>query len=250
MADEAWKPESPDDSAWNEFFDDEIDRERWRTNFGKESEAAEDAAYWRDLVPGIEPSVAAIYKKEGLNPYDVTDYKNAGIEDYKEVLGWHRVKAQPETATVFKQKGINPDSYSRWAKVGVQDPDTLVRLSDEFKVDVNHLDKYVKPLVDKELIELKDLPKWLEAGVDLRELNTWLEAGFRYPSIVKAWKALRLKPEEAKKWEEVVTYPREAAKWIASGYKNLRDVKGLIKQGYNSPEDIEREAEDLVMKVK
>jgi hypothetical protein len=248
MDENNWKPSSPDDDLWAEMFQDPIDLERWRTNFGQEGEAAETASYWRDMVPSIEPSVAAIYHKEGLNPYDVTDYTNAGITDYKELLSWHRVKATPEVVSSFKQKGISPDSYAQWAKIGVQDPDTLVRLADEFKVEPAHLEKIVKPLVDKNLLELKDLPKWLEAGVNLRELSLWLESGFKYPSIVKAWKALRLRPEEAKKWEQVVTYPREAAKWLAAGYKNIKDVKGLRKQGYLSPEDIEREAEDLVVK--
>lgn len=247
--DEIWRPENPDDGIWNEMFSDEIDRERWRTNFGKDSEAAETASYWRDMVQGIEPSVAAIYHKEGLNPYDVTDYTNAGITDYKELLSWRRANAQPEIAQAFKEKGIDPDTYSKWAKIGVSDPDTMIRFSEDFKIDLKNLEQFVKPLVDKELIELNEVPKWLEAGVDVRELESWLSAGFKYPSIVKSWKQLRMKPEDAKEWERVVQYPRNAAQWLAGGYKNSKDVEGLIKQGYQSPEEIEAESENLVMKV-
>jgi hypothetical protein len=247
--DEVWRPENPDDGIWNEMFSDEIDRERWRTNFGKDGDAAETASYWRDMLPGIEPSVAAIYHKNGLNVYDVSDYQNGGIQDYKEVLGWHRVKATPEVATAFKEKGIDPDTYDKWAKIGVNDPDTMIRFSEDFKIDLKNLEQFVKPLVDKELIELKEVPKWLEAGVDVRELESWLNAGFKYPSIVKAWKQLRMKPEDAKEWERVVHYPRDAAQWLAGGYKDVKDVEGLIKQGYASPEEIAAEAENLVMKV-
>jgi hypothetical protein len=248
MADD-FKLESPDDAAWGEFFpDDEIDRERWQTNFGKNAEAAEEAAYWRDMIPGIEPSVAAIYHKQKLNPYDIQGYHEAGIQDYKEVLGWHRVQAQPEVATAFKEKGVNPDTYEKWAKIGVQDPDVMIRFSEDLKIDLENLSKYVQPLVNKELIELTDVPKWLEAGVVLQELASWLEAGFKYPSLVKAWKALHMKPADAKEWEEVVVYPREAARWIGAGYRNVKDVSGLIKQGYASPEELEAEAANLIVK--
>jgi len=247
--DEVWRPENPDEGVWNEMFADEIDRERWRTNFGKDSEAAETAAYWRDMVQGIEPSVAATYHKNGLNVYDINDYQQAGITDFKEVLGWHRVKAQPEVATAFKEKGIDFDTYEKWAKIGVSDPDIMIRFSEDFKIDLKNLEQFVKPLVDKELIELKEVPKWLEAGIDVREIGNWLEQGFKYPSIIRAWKQLRMKPEDAKEWERVVHYPRDAAQWLAGGYKNVKDVEGLIKQGYQSPEEIEAESENLVMKV-
>ncbi|MFA5031201.1 MAG: hypothetical protein WC495_06475 [Patescibacteria group bacterium] len=249
MADEAWKPTNPNDDMWAEMFDDDIDRERWRTNFGQEGEAAENAAYWRDMVPSIEPSVAAIYHKEGLNPYDVTDYTNAGITDYKELLSWHRVKATPEVVSAFKEKGVTPDSYSQWAKIGVQDPNTLVRLADEFKVEPAHLEKFIKPLVDKELISLQDVPKWLEKGFHVREIGNWLENNFKYPSIAFAWKSLRFKPEVAIKWERVLHRPEKAAIWLAGGYKNIKEIEGLIKQGYESPEEMEREAENLIVKT-
>lgn len=248
MADD-YRMESPDDAAWGEFFSDEIDRERWQTNFGKDSEAAEAAAYWRDMLPGIEPSVAAVYKKQGLNVYDVGNFHSAGINDYQEILGWHRVKAQPEVALAFKEKGVNPDTYEKWSKIGVQDPDVMIRFSEDLKIDLNQLEKYAQPLLDQKLIELQDIPKWLEAGVALQELQSWVEQGFKYPSLVKAWKSLRMKPDDAKKWEETVIYPREAAKWIGGGYKNVEDVAGLIKQGYTSPEEIAAEAENVVIKT-
>jgi hypothetical protein len=247
MADE-YTMESPDTAAWNEFFADEIDRERWQTNFGKDSDAAEEAAYWRDMVPGIEPSVAAVYKKQGLNVYDVGNYHTAGITDYKEVLGWHGVNAQPEVALAFREKGVNSDTYAKWSKIGIQDPDTMIKFSEDYKLDLTQLEKFVRPLLDSKALELADVPKWLEAGVVLQELQSWLDAGFKYPSLVKAWKSLRMKPDDAKKWEEVVIYPREAARWIGAGYKNVEDVAGLIKQGYHSPEEIDAEAENLVVK--
>jgi len=243
-----YTPENPDDSVWKDMFADELDRERWRTNFGKDSEAAEHAAYWRDLVPGIEPSVAAIYKKEGLTPYEIGDFHQAGIQDFKEVLGWRRVNAQPEVALAFKEKGVNPDTYEKWAKMGVNDPDTMIRFSEDLKIDLTHLERYVRPLIDKELIDLPEVPKWLEAGVTLQELGEWLESGFKYPSIVKAWKTLRMKAADAKRWEELVQFPRNASAWIGAGYNNVEDVAGLIKSGYTSPEMIEAEVDNVVMK--
>jgi hypothetical protein len=202
------------------------------------------------MVPGIEPSVAAIYQKQNMTPYEIQDFNQVGIQDYKEVLGWKRVNAQPEVASAFKEKGVSYDSYEKWAKIGVQDPDIMLQFSEDYKLDIGNLERFVQPLVDKELIELKDVPKWLEAGVDLREMGGWLEAGFKYPMLVKAWKALHMKPEDAKKWEQVVIYPREAARWIGAGYNNIDDVKGLIKQGYTSPEDLQVEADNLYVKLK
>lgn len=249
MADD-YVPENPDDSAWNEMFADELDRERWRTNFGKDSEAAEHAAYWRDLVPGIEPSVAAIYKKEGLTPYEIGDYQQAGIQDYKELLSWKRVNAQPEVALAFKEKGINAETYSKWAKMGVNDPDMMIRFSEDFKIDLSHLERFVRPLLDKELLELAEVPKWLENGIDLREIGSWLEAGFKYASLAAAWKKLRFKPADAKEWERVLVHPTAAARWIGSGYRNIKDIEGLIKMGYSTPEDIDAEVENVMIKTK
>jgi hypothetical protein len=249
MADDNnWTLSSLDDESWNSFFQDEIDRERWRTNFGNDSEAAEKAAYWRDMIQGIEPSVAAIYQKQGLNPYDVSDYAQGGIQDYKDVLSWHRVKATPDVASAFHQKGVNADAYEKWAKLGVSDPDTMIRFSEDLKLDLGQLEKFVQPLLKREDFQLNDLPQWLEAGIELREIKSWLEAGHRYPQFCKAWKALHMTPEDAKEWERVVVYPREAAKWIAAGYTNAKDVEGLRKQGYLDPEQIEAEAENVVMK--
>lgn len=245
-----WELTNPSDDIWGEMFSDELDRERWRTNFGKDSEAAETASYWRDLVPGIEPSVAAIYHKEGMTPYEIGDYNQAGITDFKELLAWKRANAQPEVALAFKEKGINPDAYSKWVKIGVNDPDIMIKFSEDYKLELNQLEKYVKPLVDKELLTLQDIPKWLENGIPLQELQSWLDAGFKYPSLVKAWKALHMKPEDAKEWEKVVIYPREAARWIGAGYNNIEDIKGLIKQGYTSPEDLQAEADNLYVKLK
>jgi len=249
MDENNWTPENPDDSLWGEMFSDELDRERWRTNFGKDSEAAEAAAYWRDLVPGIEPSVAAIYKKEGLTPYEIGDYQQAGITDYKELLSWKKVNAQPEVALAFKEKGVDAGTYEKWAKIGVQDPDTMLKFSEDLKIDLSHLERYVRPLLDKEMLQLQDVPKWLEAGITLQELEGWLSAGFKYPSLVKAWKQLRMKPVDAREWEDTVRYPREAAKWISAGYHDVKDVKNFMKMGYRGPEDIEAEVQNVMVKA-
>jgi hypothetical protein len=247
MADD-WKLTPEDESAWQEFFPDELDRERWRTNFGKDPVAAEDAAYWRDMVPGIEPSIAAIYKKEGMSVYDVGDWQQAEFNDYKEVLGWKRVNATPEVAMAFKAKGVNHDTYEKWAKIGIDNPDVMLKFSEDMKLGIGDLERHIKPLIDSEKLELNELPKWLEAGIPIQEIGSWVDADFKYPSIVKAWKMLHFKPAEAREWEKVVNFPREAAKWIGAGYRNIDDVKGLIKQGYTSPEQIEAEVENVMVK--
>ena len=246
---EEWKPTNPDDDVWGEMFEDELDRERWRTNFGQDSEAAESASYWRDMLPGVEPSVAAIYKKEGLNPYDVTDYTNAGLQDYKEILGWKRVNAQPEIAAAFKEKGVDAETYAEWSKIGVQDPDMMIRFSEDFKIDIKQLEQFVKPLVDKEMIKINEVPKWLSAGFNVREIEGWVAQGFKYAYVAAGWKSLRFKPEDAAEWSKVLQRPQKAAAWLAGGYKDIKDIEGLIKMGYESPDEISREAEDLVVKV-
>jgi hypothetical protein len=248
--DDNWTLSSLDDDAWKEMFNDDLERERWQTNFGKDAESAEKASYWRDMVQGIEPSVAAIYNKQGLTPYEIGDFHDAGISDYQEILGWKRVSADPAIATAFKEKGVNPETYEKWSKIGVQDPDMMIRFAEDLKIDLSHLERFVSPLVDKELITLQDVPKWLENGVKLEELASWVSQGFKYPSLVKAWKMLRMKPADAKEWEKVVAYPREAARWIQAGYFKANDVAGLIKQGYTSPEQIEAESENVIIKTR
>jgi hypothetical protein len=99
------------------------------------------------------------------------------------------------------------------------------------------------------LLELRDLPKWLAKGFHIREIGNWLENNFKYPSIAAAWKILKFKPEVAIKWERVLHRPERAAIWLAGGYKNIKDIEGLIKQGYESPEEVEQEAENLVVKI-
>jgi len=244
-----WKMENPDDGAWNEFFSDEIDRERWRTNFGKDSNAAEDAAYWRDLVPGIEPSVAAVYKKEGMTPYEIQDFNQAGFQDFKEVLGWRRVNAQPEVAMAFKAKGVNHDTYEKWAKIGVDNPDVMLKFSEDMKLGVGDLERHIKPLIDAEKLELNEIPRWLEAGIPIQEIGNWVNAGMKYASLAAAWKKLHFKPNDAKEWERVLVHPTAAASWLAAGYKDIKDIEGLIRQGYKNPEDIEREVENTVVKM-
>lgn len=245
-----WNISSEDDNAWGEMFSDELDRNRWQTNFGKTAENAEQSAYWRDMVPNIEPSVASIYHKEGLTPYEITDYHTAGITDYKDILNWKRANAQPETASAFKEKGINPENYKNWASVGVTDVNQVVHFGEDLKIDFKQLEQFVKPLIDKELITLSEVPNWITNGFDIREIGPWLDAGFKYSSIAAGWRKLRFKPEEAIKWAEVLQRPSEAAKWLAGGYKKIEDIQGLIKQGYESPEEIEDEAENVVIKTK
>ena len=249
MADD-WNISNEDDNAWGEFFPDELDRERWKTNFGKDKDSAETASYWRDMVPGIEPSVATIYNKEKMTPYEIQDFHSAGITDYKEVLGWRRVNAQPTVATAFKEKGVNAETYEKWAKLGISEPDTMLRFSEDMKIDPSHLEKFIKPLVDEEKLELAEVPRWLEAGVELREIGDWIEAGIKYASLAAAWKKLHFQPKDAKEWERVLVHPTAAADWLAAGYKDIKDIASLIKQGYSTPKDVESEVNNVVFKMK
>jgi len=238
------------DESWNEFFTDEIDRERWQANFGKDAEAAESAAYYRDMVPGIEPSIASVYHKQGLNPYDINDWNEAGINDYKEVLNWHKAGAKPEVATAFKQKGLDHEAFTEWSKLGINNIDMLLHFSEDLKIDARAIAKFIKPLIDDKKIEIENVPAWIEAGIPPQEMGEWLNQGFKYPSVVAAWKQLKMNAETATEWVKVVTYPREAAKWLLGGYTNLEDIEGFIKNGYTSPEDIESELEEVTVKMK
>lgn len=237
------------EEAWAEFFSDEIDRERWRTNFGVDKEAAENAAYWRDLSPGIEPSIAKIYHSKGITPYNIGDWQLAGFDDYKEILGWHNIQAQPSVAAAFKAKGINPDAYEKWSKVGVSDPDTMIRFSEDFKLSISQLERFIKPLLDDKKIELNEVPRWLEKGFQIHEVGEWIRANFKYPSLAAAWKMLHFKPTEAIEWSKTFTHPGDASKWIAAGYKDLEEIKSLINQGYTTPESLESEIENVVVKM-
>jgi hypothetical protein len=115
-------------------------------------------------------------------------------------------------------------------------------------LDVTELEKYIQPLLTSGDLDLNSLPQWLDAGVNLREIKTWLDAGFKYASVVKAWKSLRMNPEDAAAWQKIVIRPAVAANWIGAGYHDLKDVEAFLKQGYSSPEEIEQEAEDVVIK--
>lgn len=235
------------ESKWNEFFQDEIEKERWKANFQKEG--PEVAVQYKTLLPNLEPSIANYYHKMGMDAYAIQDWMDQGFSDYKEILQWHKNEANPEIAISFKAKGITPETYLKWSKMGICDVESMLYFYEKHKLDPEDIEKYIKPHVDIGKFEYFNLPNWLELEIPIEEVGEWLKRGFELPEEVFGWKALKLDASDAKKWKEVCGTPEAALPWIIGGYDDIINVKNFIVAGYNTPEELNQAIGNLDVKM-
>jgi hypothetical protein len=234
-----------ENSNWNDWYYDESEKSKWQEVFGDD---ANTALEFKDVLPDVSPEVAFKYHQNNLSPWDAAEWRHHNVEGPEEISSWKKLEINPEIASEFKSNGLDPQTYEKYRDFGITELDDITKLMDDNSIaGAENLAK-LKVLIDDGTIKMEEIRSWLSAKITPEEIKKWVEVGINDPTTIFQWKELELSPKMAHNWLTAVQSPQEAYRWLQAGYKNPSDVKAFISRGFDSPEDLDSQLDDLRVK--
>jgi hypothetical protein len=120
-------------------------------------------------VPYIAVQLFALAKdrqwqRSGLSPYEISRWRESGINDVSEAIRWRNSRFQPPGARLWKEEGIEPEVAYRWNDQGFGP---------------------------------RESKHWSEQGFSPEEAAPWRDEGFIYPDA-KKWRSAGVSAAQAR----------------------------------------------------